>query len=373
MRIAMIGHKRYGSHEGGVEVVVTRLARSLVELGHEVVCYDRGGLDVAAGGKFHGERIVDGVRVVPVRTVDARGLAALTSSFAATAAAVKAKPDIVHYHAEGPCVPLPLAHYAGIRTVATIHGLDWRRAKWGRTAAAYIRLGERSAARFSDALIVLSQAAQRYFTNAYAREAHVIPNGVDPAESRPADAIRARWGLEEGSYLLFVGRLVPEKRIELLMEAFRGIKTDKRLVITGNGSDTPAYELSLRKAAAGDERVLFTGFVEGERLAELYSSACCYVLPSDVEGMSMSLLEAMSYGCCCITSDIPECADVIGDAGLTFRAGDAASLRDRLVAVLEDGAEMRSLGSAARDRVRLNYSWDAVVRRTLEVYREIAA
>ena len=151
MRIAMIGHKRYGSREGGVEVVVTELARRMAALGHEVTCYDRSGSDVMTGEAAQTcERVVGGVRVVPVRTVDKKGLAALSSSFFATLAAVKDRPDVVHYHAEGPCVPLPLARCAGIRTVATIHGLDWQRAKWGKLASAYIKMGERAAATKAD-------------------------------------------------------------------------------------------------------------------------------------------------------------------------------------------------------------------------------
>ena len=166
MRIAMIGHKRYGSREGGVEVVVTELARHMAALGHEVTCYDRGGRDVMTGKKALGERVVDGVRVVPVRTVDVKGLAALSSSFFATLAAIKDKPDVIHYHAEGPCVPLPLARRARIRTVATIHGLDWQRAKWGKLASSYIKLGEKDAARYADrghcALAICPELLSRY-------------------------------------------------------------------------------------------------------------------------------------------------------------------------------------------------------------------
>lgn len=160
----MIGHKRFGSREGGVEVVVTELARRMAALGHEVTCYDRAGADVMTGeaANMH-ERIVDGVRVVPVRTVDKKGLAALSSSYFATLAAIKDRPDVIHYHAEGPCVPLPLAKRAGIRTVATIHGLDWRRAKWGKLASAYIKMGEKAAATKADALIVLSETNRVFF------------------------------------------------------------------------------------------------------------------------------------------------------------------------------------------------------------------
>lgn len=364
----MIGHKRYGSREGGVEVVVTELARRMAALGHEVTCYDRSGKDVMTGEGTQGERVVDGVRVVPVRTVDAKGLAALSSSFFATLAAIKDKPDVIHYHAEGPCVPLSLARLAGTRTVATIHGLDWQRAKWGKLASSYIKLGEKNAARYADEVIVLSRSAQSYFRDTYDRETVVIPNGVEPKETVPARVIEELWGLAKGSYVLFLGRLVPEKRPDLLIEAFRQIDTEKRLVIAGGGSDTSEYEAELHRIAEGDPRILFTGFVQGAELAELYSNAYCYVLPSDVEGMPMSLLEAMAYGCCCLTSDIPECADVIAGTGATFQRGDVDALRDVLAPAIAAPARVADCGNAARKRVADLYNWDSAVLRTLDAY-----
>ena len=369
MRIAMIGHKRYGSREGGVEVVVTELARRMAALGHEVTCYDRSGVDVMTGNATENrERIVDGVRVVPVKTIDKKGLAALSSSFFATKAAIKDMPDVIHYHAEGPCVPLPLAKRAGIRTVATIHGLDWQRAKWGKLASTYIKMGERAAATKADGLIVLSESAQSYFEDAYGRAATFIPNGIGIKQPRPVNQIKERWGLEEGSYLLYLGRLVPEKRPELLIGAFKKLETDKKLIIAGGGSDTSEYEASLREAAQGDPRILFTGFVNGGPLEELYSNCYAYVLPSDVEGMPMSLLEAMAFGRCCVTSDIPECADVLAGNGMTFEKGSVDSLLSALQGLLADSDRGSVLGAAAKAHVEKAYNWDSVVERTLELY-----
>lgn len=369
MRIAMIGHKRYGSREGGVEVVVTELARRMAALGHEVACYDRSGSDVMTGDAADCRaRTVDGVRVVPVKTIDKKGLAALSSSYFATLAAIKDRPDVIHYHAEGPCVPLPLAKRAGIRTVATIHGLDWQRAKWGKLASTYIKMGERAAATKADELIVLSEGVRRYFMEAYGREAVFIPNGVDAKEALPASVIKEKWNLEKYSYLLYLGRLVPEKRPELLIEAFKALDTNKRLVIAGGSSDTSAYEKELRAAARGDSRISFTGFVTGEPLAELYSNCFAYVLPSDVEGMPMSLLEAMAHGCCCVTSDIPECADVLAGTGVTFQKGSADALRGALESILADSTKRDNLGASAKARVASTYTWDSVVERTLAVY-----
>lgn len=369
MRIAMIGQKRTGSREGGVEVVVTELATRMAALGHEVICYDRSGTDVNGNPTPTEPYEYRGVRVVPVRTVDAKGLAALTSAYAATRAALKNRPDVIHYHAEGPCNALPLAARAGVRTVATIHGLDWQRAKWGGIASRAIKRGERSAARKADALIVLSEPVQGYFRDEYCRESAFIPNGVDAQEPRPADFIAKRWGLSRGSYVLYLGRIVPEKRPELLVEAFGGLDTDKRLVIAGGASDTSGFYDEVRALAGRDPRIIMAGFVEGEALAEFYSNAYCYVLPSDMEGMPMGLLEAMAHGRCCVTSDVPECAGVIADAGVTFPRGDAVALRSVLASLLSDSARVAVLGDAARGRVEADYDWDSVVRRTLAIYR----
>lgn len=369
MRIAMIGHKRYSSREGGVEVVVTELARRMAALGHEVTCYDRSGKDVMTGQAAGTERAVDGVHVVPVKTIDAKGLAALSSSFFATLRALRQKPDVIHYHAEGPCVPLRLAHWAGIRTVATIHGLDWQRAKWGRLASAYIKLGERTAAKCADEIIVLSKSAQQYFREVYGRETTVIPNGVNICERVPAEEISKRWSLSEGSYVLFLGRIVPEKRVELLIEAFKGLDTDKRLVIAGAASDTSEYAQEVKNAAREDGRILFTGFVSGRTLEELYSNAYCYVLPSDVEGMPLSLLEAMSFGCCCVTSDISECADVLAGSGFTFQRGNAKELQKVLELVLSDSSKVSKAGETSKRLIETSFGWDSIIMRTLALYR----
>ena len=353
-------------------MVVTELARRMAALGHDVTCYDRSGSDVMTGGAAaNHERVVDGVRVVPVKTIDKKGLAALTSSYFATKQVIKDRPDVVHYHAEGPCVPLPSARRAGIPTVATIHGLDWQRAKWGKLASTYIKMGEKAAATKADALVVLSRSAQDYFREAYGRDSTLIPNGVEPKLTRPADYIKRVWGLDEGSYILYLGRLVPEKRPELLLEAFGQLDTDKRLVIAGGGSDTSEFERSLRAAADGDSRVLFTGFVTGDALTELYANAFAYVLPSDVEGLPLSLLEAMDFGRCCVTSDIPECADVLHGNGVTFEKGDVSSLVGALDGLIKDPDRALRLGRAAKQHVEKNYDWDRVVEQTLNLYKNI--
>lgn len=230
-------------------------------------------------------------------------------------------------------------------------------------------MGEKAAATQSNELIVLSSSAEGYFKQEYGREATLIHNGVEIRERIDASLIAERWGLSRGDYILYLGRLVPEKRGDLLVDAFRRLDTDKRLVIAGGGSDTDAFEIELRKRAGSDPRVIFTGFVTGDLLAELYSNAYVYVLPSDVEGMPLSLMEAMSYGTCCVTSDVPECADVLGSAGATFAKGNVSELTRVLRGLLDNPERANKLGESARERVRNNYDWDSVVERTLELYQ----
>ena len=173
----------------------------------------------------------------------------------------------------------------GKRCICTIHGLDHKRQKWNRFAKAYIMLGEKAAVKFADEIIVLSGGVQKYFREVYGRSTVLIPNGVTRPELRAAELINKRFGLKKDSYLLYLGRIVPEKGLRYLLKAFKNVKTDKKLVIAGGSSDTEAFLNELRSLAAGDKRVIFTGFVQGRMLEELYSNAYLYTLPSDLEGM----------------------------------------------------------------------------------------
>lgn len=370
----MVGHKRIPSREGGVEIVVEELATRMVARGEQVVAYSRKGHNVA-GSEFDNESnannrpyVYKGVKIIPVATIDAKGLAALSSSFFATLKAIAARPDVIHYHAEGPCVMLRLAHWFGIRTVATIHGLDWQRAKWGRFASWYLKFGERTAARCADEVIVLSRNMQRYFRDTYGRETRFIPNGIERSQPVRADIITQRYGLEKDGYILFLGRIVPEKGVHYLIEAFKQLDTDKKLVIAGGASDSSEYYEQIQSAAAGDPRIILTGFVEGRMLQELYSNAYVYVLPSDLEGMPMSLLEAMSYGCCCLVSDIPECTEVVEDHAAVFRHGDVDDLGRHLSMLVADRERVVDMREQAAEYICFKYSWESVTDQTLRLY-----
>ena len=369
MRIAMLGHKRIPSREGGVEIVVGELATRMVLKGHSVTCYNRKGHHIA-GAEFECAQTneYNGVRLKSVFTLQKKGLAAMTASFSAAIMAAFGKFDIVHFHAEGPCAMLWLPKLFGKQCIATIHGLDHLRAKWGRFASWYILTGEKCAVRFADEIIVLSENVQKYFLEKYGRETVFIPNGVTKPEIVKACEITQLYGLEKDNYILFLGRLVPEKGLRYLIEAFKNVKTDKKLVIAGGASDTADFEKQLLELSKNDDRIIFTGFVQGKILHELYSNAYLYVLPSDLEGMPLSLLEAMSYGNCCLTSDISECAEVIGENGVTFKKGNTKELAKALNLLCEDEKLVKTFKKNAADYICSKYNWDDVTEKTLLLY-----
>ncbi len=373
-RIAMIGHKFIPSRDGGVEVVVSNLAPHLSGIGYDVTCYNR------TNNEFKKQRKsaplpkeYRGVRLVWTPTVDRRGLAAMTSSIAATVMAAFSRCDLVHFHTEGPCVLCGLPRLLGKKVVVTIHGLDHQRQKWGRLASAYIMLGEKAAVRHAHRIIVLSRGVQEYFREKYGRETVMIPNGIDPAEIRPASEITKQFGLSSREYILFLGRLVPEKGIHYLIEAYKKLHTDKKLVIAGGTSDTDDYVKRLYEMAAGDPNIVFTGFQQGIVLEELYSNAYLYVLPSDLEGMPLTLLEAMNYGCCCVTSDIGECADVMDGSGVTFPRGNADALREALQDLCDHPEKAEAYRRKALETVSAKYTWQDITAQTDELYRALLA
>ena len=369
MKIVMLGHKRYPSREGGIEVVVTELATRMVRLGHTVTCLNRHGHHVA-GKEYDARRRLGaaGVWIHDVWTLDRAGLAAMTSSVSGAIRAALSGGEVVHFHAEGPCAMLWLPKLFGKRCVATIHGLDHQRAKWGAFARWYIMCGERMAAKRADEIIVLSKPVQEYFRKTYGRETRLIPNGVSEPNPRPADEITKRWGLAPRSYILFLARMVPEKGLRRLIEAFKEVKTDKRLVLAGGPSGSEGFYSEMQALAADDPRILFTGFVQGAPLEELFTNAYLFVLPSDLEGMPLALLEAMSYGNACLVSDIPECTDVVGDAAIVFRRDVPGDLREKLQAACDRPESLEPLRATAPARVRKRFDWDDVVRRTLLAY-----
>ncbi len=373
LRIAMIGHKRIPSREGGVEIVVEELAVRMAAMGHHVDAYNRYGHHVS-GKKYEqeygwkGRKFYKGVRVYIVPTFRTSKLNAIVYSFFATLRAMFGRYDVFHFHAEGPCVMIWLPRLFRKRIVVTVHGLDWQRAKWGNFASYVIKLGEKMAAKYADEVIVLSKNVQQYFADTYHREVTYIPNAIDRPEPKEAQMITEKYGLTKGEYLLSLGRIVPEKGVHYLIEAFAGIKTDKKLVIAGGNSHAVEYMDQIHRMVARDDRIIMTDFVQGQVLEELYSNAYAFVLPSDVEGMALTLLEAMSYGDCCLVSDICENTEVVEDKAFVFRKGDVQDLRRQLEYMLAHPDVVAEYGRHSADYICGKYNWDEVVGETLKLY-----
>lgn len=372
LRSCMFGHKRIPSREGGIEVVVEELSTRMVKLGHQVTCYNRGGHHVS-GKEFDGERLHEykGVKLKTVPTINRKGLTAVSSSFFAALASAFGRYDVVHIHAEGPAAMCWIPKLFGKRVVVTTHGLDWQREKWKNGfGSKYIHLGEKMAVKFADEIIVLSKGVQEYFQKTYGRKTLFIPNGVNRPVLRKADLIKNKFGIDKDGYLLFLGRIVPEKGLRYLIEAYKELHTDKKLVIAGGSSDTDDFMQEIQTLATGDDRIIFTGFVAGQALEELYSNAYLYLLPSDLEGMPLSLLEAMSYGNCCVVSDIAECSEVVEDKAVTFQKSNVQDLKEKLQRLCDDPATVQKYKNEAADFICSKYNWDEITQKTLEVYED---
>lgn len=370
-KIAMIGQKRSPSREGGVEVVVTQLSIRMAKRGYHLDLYNRWGYHVS-GRSFTDESGITypEIRTLKIPTFRNGKLNAIVYTILGTIRALFGGYDVIHYHAEGPCIMLWLPRLFGIRVVATIHGLDWQRAKWGNFASRVLKAGEKTAAKYADEVIVLSKNVQEYFKTTYGRDTHYIPNGIEKPTLKGTEQIREKWGLCKDGYILFLARIVPEKGLHYLIEAYNQLDTDKKLVIAGGSSNAMEYMEEIRKMAAQNENIIMTNFVQGEILEELLSNAYLFVLPSDIEGMSISLLEAMSYGNCCLVSNIDENLEVVEDKAVSFGKGDVQDLTEKLKMLLEDESKVKDFKDNASDFITGKYNWEDVVDATLELYKK---
>jgi len=371
MKIAMIGHKRIPSREGGVEIVVEEISTRLAARGHEVYAYNRKGKYVYGSENEYAKiKNYKGVKIIHTPTIPKKGLDALVYSFFAAFHALFQRYDVIHFHAEGPGVMIRLVRLFGIKTVSTIHGLDWKTAKWGGFAKRYLLFGEKTIAKKADEIIVLSSNNQKYFLDNYGRNTRFIPNGVNGPENRKPSIITEKYGLQGQDYLLFLGRIVYGKGLEYLIDAFKQLKTTAKLIIAGGSSHTDEYVEQIRERTADDSRIIMTGFIEGQLLDELFSNCAVYVMPSDSEGMSITLLEAMSYGCTCLVSDIPENTEVTEDYAVTFKKSNTDDLKEKIELLLKEGFGKYS-PEEIRSFILKKYNWDDVVDRHLEIYKNI--
>lgn len=370
MRIAMIGQRGIPATFGGVEHHVEELGSRLAKRGHEVTVYSRANYASERHARYRGMR----PRYLP--TVSSKHLDAIVHSTLSTVDAMLARADIVHYHAVGPGLPAVLPRYLSrARVVLTVHGLDAERAKWSRSAQRVLRTAQWMSAHVPDATIVVSHDLADHFRRRYDRTTWYVPNGVADPVRRPPAAIRRRFGLRGRDYVLFVGRLVPEKAPDVLLRAFSAIEGDTKLVLAGGSSFTDDYVRDLRSQAASDPRVILPGYVYGDLLEELYTNAAVFVLPSLLEGLPLTLLEAASYRIPVVASDIPPHVEIIGSDGPGRRlvaAGDEGGLSRTLADALGSQDAERAGAHAFGPEVLATYRWDTVADATEEIYRALA-
>lgn len=360
MIIKMIGHKRVPGREGGIEVVVEALATRMVKLGHEVTLYNRHRKGYKSPKTYHGVRLID------IPTIEKKNTDAAVYSLLASIRVLFGKCDIIHYHAIGPSAFLLIPHLFKKKIIVTVHGLNYKTPKWKGFGAKFMKFGEKVVAKYADQVIVLSSEQKKYFEEKYNRETVYIPNGTTIDEFEPADEIKEKYGLEKDSYILFLSRVVPGKGLEYLLDAYREIDSNLKLVIAGDADYVPEFRKMIEKKAEEDSRVKLIGFVDGKILRELFSNTRLFVFPSEAEGMPMCLLEALSYNCQCLVSDIPENLEVGQDYVQSFRSKDTDDLKEKLEMCLKQKRIVNS-----RQYIANNYSWDIVVKKTIECYKEL--
>lgn len=360
MKISVIGHKRMPGREGGIEVVVEELTTRMANLGHEMVVYNRR----KKGLKL--PKIYKGVRLVSVPTIEKKSTDAVVYSFFATIHAVFGHYDVIHYHAIGPSFFLFIPHLFKIKTVVTVHGLNYKTPKWKGFGSKFLKAGEKISTKYADEVIVLSQEQQNYFKRVYNRDTVLIPNGTKIYDIVEPSLIKDKYGLEKEGYILFVSRVVPGKGLEYLLNAYRKLDFDLKLIIAGDSAFVDDFHRKIQKMATQDDRVKLIGFVEGKILQELYSNAKLFVFPSEAEGMPLCLLEALSYNCNCLVSDIPENLEIGKEYIRSFKSCNVEDLRKQLQISLETETHRKN----SRKYIEENNSWDNVVSKTLTLFGE---
>ena len=361
VRVAFIGGRGVGSKYSGIETYYEEVGKRLAETGHDVRVYCRRYFTPAL--TTHA-----GMRLIRLPTFRSKHMETFVHTWLSTVHVMFSGCDIVHYHAQGPALFSFFPRLVGKKTVVTVQGRDWQRKKWGRFASFILRLGELASARLPNRTMVVSQTLQQHYRIAYGVQTMYVPNGSVIRQRLPPAEI-LRWGLEPDNYILYLGRLSPEKNCHLLIEAYEKLDTRAKLVLAGGSSYTNLYIDELRKHQS--EQILFLDWVHGLALDELLTNAALFVLPSDLEGLSLSLLDAMGGALCVLTSDIPENREVIQDTGFTFQPGDAVDLSRMLQVLLSDARARALAGRKAQARVRSHYLWPQIAAQIAHSYLEL--
>jgi glycosyltransferase involved in cell wall biosynthesis len=367
MKIAFIGQKGIPCRSGGVEKHVEQLAIRLAQRGHDVFAYAR---------KYYSEnrpQSFQGVHLIYTPTIKTKHLDAITHTLTSTLHALFQGYDIIHYHAIGPSFLLfiPRLLLGRTKIVSTFHSLDWTNQKWGRFARLCLRFGAWMSVHVPHRTIAVSNLLRDFCQMQYRKEIEYIPNGVPETSECPPRQIARQFNLKKDSYILAVARLIPLKGLHTLIEAFRQIETDKKLVVVGGSAYTDFYVQKLQALAKQDPRVVLAGEQHGEIMKEFFSNAYAFCHPSETEGLSIAVLEAMSYGRGIVASQIPGNIEAAGDAALYFQPGHTAELKQKLEKVLADPRLVSTLGIRAKHRARELYNWDTIVENTEHLYQEL--
>lgn len=360
MKIAFVGLKGIPATFGGVEKHVEELGSRLVQKGHSIVVYTRNTYN-----RFKGS--YKGMRIISLPALPQKHTEMISHTLLSLLSLIGRDVEVVHIHSTDPAL-LSFIPRVQNKVVVTSHGQAYRRGKWGSIAKALSRLAERAFVSFPHKRIAVSKTLKKYYEEKYSCEVQYIPNGVEVKSIGDTSSL-VRLGLSKDDYVLFVGRIIPTKGCDILIDAFNKVKTGKKLVIVGGGSYTNAYVENLKKSA--NERTQFLGYRYGEELDQLYAHAYCCIVPSEVEGLAMTLLEAMAYGRCVIYSDIPENVEVACDAGISFHNRDSSDLAEKLRVALNNPSYCRELEQKARERVFREYNWAKIVVQTEEVYKSL--
>jgi glycosyltransferase involved in cell wall biosynthesis len=330
-------------------------------MGHDVTAYCRKGFTPDI-------REYRGIRILRLPTIRSKHLETLLHTFLSTIHVLFTDTNIVHYHALGPALFSVFPRLVGKRTVVTVQGLDWQRAKWGGFAAAMLRFGELASAWFPNETVVVSKTLQAYYRSRHGVDSLRVPNGTTIRPRRISSALD-KLGLQPGRYILFLGRFSPEKNCDLLISAYERIATTVKLVLAGGSSYTDEYAQKLRSHQS--DRVRLLDYVSGERFDELLTNAMLFVLPSDLEGLSLALLDAMGAGVCVLASDIPENRELIDGDGFTFRKGDVNDLERMLRLLISDPQARQQAAAAAQHKIRQHYLWPEITQAIEQIYSRV--
>ncbi len=368
MKIVIIGTRGFPNVQGGVEKHCEFLATNLVRLGCEVTVFRR------APYVDPNLREYQGVKLVTLPAPRIKSLETIIHTFIGVFAAIGHKPNILHFQAIGSALFIPMARILGFKVVLTTHGSNYKHEKWGWLAKLVFRIGESLGIKYAHKIIAVSKSIKEEMERRYGREIVFIPNGIEGGEIFKRSETLKRYSLEEGKYILSVGRFVKGKGFENLIHAFLKTRAGQpfnwRLVIVGDADHEDDYSRELKEQARQTPGVVLTGFLTGGPLAELYSHAGLFVLPSYYEGLSLSLLEAMSYGLSCVVSDIPANREVGLPEERLFKAGDIEALAEKIRGYMNkrvgEGEKKKQI-----EMIRERYDWRKIAETTMGVYEQV--